>query len=430
MKKETLIDQAYAFAYPMLLMEMTKRVMTNTDRVIGFRAPVNTLCHSEALANASNHEVVSPNVDTLYSQAFLDLSRGPLIFKKPAANRYCTVAFLDAWTNCPYILGTGAIDGNAPGSYMIAGPGDTVTKAPPGMTLLKMPTNTVWLLIRTVLYSPDDLDNVRDIQKAFNLSVIDPLQKIKGRVNLADTFVPVDRVNRMDISEYFNTFNQLLESNPPYPEDSAFLEQIRPLGIGAGLTFDLSDFTDEEAAAICDTNTRVIKDLLSRSADYTHNVNNWSFFKDSMAAFGTDYSYRAYVALTGFGANPESMAVYPFGRADQNNDPLSGGHSYTLHFEKGSLPPCRQDGFWSITLYSKNNFLADNAINRYCINDRSGLVPNADGSYDIFIQKEPPSATANWLPATEGEFHLIMRIYLPAPQVLDGSWKPPYIFKK
>lgn len=430
MKKENLMDQVYTFAYPMLMMEMTKRVMTNTDKVIGFRAPVNTLCHSDSLANASNHEVVSPNVDTLYSQAFLDLSKGPLVFKKPAADRYCTTTFLDAWTNCPCVLGTGAMDGNEAGTYLIVGPGDPVTKIPSGMKLLKMPTNTVWLLIRTVLYSPDDLENVQALQRAFSLSVIDPVQKIKGKINLADVFVPVDRVNRMDITEYFNTFNKLLESNPPYAEDQAFMDEIRPLGIGPGLTFDLSAFTAEEAAVIRETGPRVIKALMSRSADYTHEVNNWSFFKENMAHFGTDYDYRAYVALTGFGANPESVAIYPFGTADQNNDPLDSVNSYILHFEKDGLPPCKEDGFWSITLYGKNNFLADNVMNRYCINDRSALKLNSDGSCDILIQKDAPADTAGWLPAPSGEFHLIMRIYLPAPQVLDGSWKPPYIVKK
>lgn len=130
------------------------------------------------------------------------------------------------------------------------------------------------------------------------------------------------------------------------------------------------------------------------------------------------------VALVGLGANTVDVAIYPKTAVDETGAALTGEKTYTLHFE--TLPPTLEGGFWSVTAYGEDDFLIDNSIDRYCINDRSDFKLNADGTLDIILSKDAPEDTSNWLPVSDGEFHLFMRIYVPDMTALD-SWQPPVI---
>jgi hypothetical protein len=125
------------------------------------------------------------------------------------------------------------------------------------------------------------------------------------------------------------------------------------------------------------------------------------------------------------------VAIYPKAYEDSDGETLSGSNAYIIHFDKDALPPTQANGFWSITAYGSDNLLIDNALNRYCINDRSGFALNEDGSLDILVQSSPPEAAKqiNWLPVDGDDFHLFMRIYLPQKAVLDGHWSAPTIKK-
>jgi hypothetical protein len=152
---------------------------------------------------------------------------------------------------------------------------------------------------------------------------------------------------------------------------------------------------------------------------------------EPIAEFGEEYAYRAMVSIMGLGANPVYVAVYPRTNIDSDGDRLTGTNKYILHFEKDQLPPVTGNGFWSVTAYtSKDNFLIDNEIDRYCINDRSEVKFNQDGSLDIYVQAEKPLGNeSNWLPVTEEDFHLFLRVYLPDESVVTGQWKAPLILK-
>ena len=149
-------------------------------------------------------------------------------------------------------------------------------------------------------------------------------------------------------------------------------------------------------------------------------------------AYGTNYLQRAYVASVGLGANLPQDAIYPVSELDADQQHLVGENKYVMHFEKGRLPPAK--AFWSLTLYDPNYFFVDSTFNRYSINSRDALKLNSDGSVDIHIQHEDPGpdGRANWLPAPDGRFILMMRLYWPKetpPSILDGTWMIPPVKK-
>ena len=169
---------------------------------------------------------------------------------------------------------------------------------------------------------------------------------------------------------------------------------------------------------------------LARAASYLVQSGGWLYFGKPIAEFGTAYFYRAVIALVGFGANPVSIAVYPKTDLDARGGRLHGANRYVLHFDQGGLPPVKEFGFWSVTAYdSATNLLIDNPLDRYCINDRSEVTYNEDGSLDILIQQEAPEEDrrSNWLPVNGDLFHLVMRIYLPDDAVLENAWKTPTV---
>ncbi len=107
---------------------------------------------------------------------------------------------------------------------------------------------------------------------------------------------------------------------------------------------------------------------------------------------------------------------------------LSGEHNYIMHFPPDGLPP--NDAFWSLTMGDAKNRFVANPINRYSVSDRSGLVPNADGSVDIYIQNTAPTGhESNWLPAPAGKFILWLRVYMPGATILNGTYKVPPIVR-
>jgi hypothetical protein len=151
--------------------------------------------------------------------------------------------------------------------------------------------------------------------------------------------------------------------------------------------------------------------------------NGWSF-NPNVGSYGTDYLLRAAVARFGLGANSSADAIYADAAKDSANVPLVGTSSYLIHLAPGQAPPAR--GFWSLTVYDANGFLVHNPINRYDVGSQTGLVPNPDGSVDIFLQNTAPhTLQSNWLPTPAAPFTLTLRIYWPDQTALSGAWIPP-----
>ena len=417
-----LVSDAYIYAFPLVLTDATKTLSTNTDGSITGRAPINQINHAKKLADASFRTVVSPNVDTLYSQAWLDIGAEPVIYVLPEADRFCNVQLLDAWTNTAAVL-------DKAGAYAIALP-SWEGELPEGVTRVDVPTATVWTIARIVLSGNEDLPNVYAIQEHMRLLPLSAYLEggdytaPAGTYAKENDFVPVNKVLSMSPAEFFNTANALMQINPPAEADAKLLEKLAAINVGQGMTFDASIL----GADAIERWTQMLKGLRAtlsaESANYAQNLGQWIYYGRPIGDFGTAYIYRAMVALVGLGANTVDVAIYPKTHTDVTGAALTGEKTYTIHFE--TLPPTLEGGFWSVTAYNEENFLIDNPINRYCINDRSAYQLNEDGSLDLVLSKEAPEDTSNWLPVSDGEFHLFMRIYLPDMTALE-TWEAPVI---
>ena len=417
------VSEAYIYAFPLVLTNATKTMSTNTDGSVTGRAPVNQINHAKKLADASFRTVVTPNVDTLYSQAWLDIGAEPMVYVLPETDRFCNVQLLDAWTNTAAVL-------DQAGAYAIALASWT-GELPENVTRVDVPTETVWSITRVVLSGNEDLPNVYAIQDQMRLL---PLSAYlaggdyaapAGTYAKENDFVPVNKVLSMPPAEFFNTANALMQANPPAEADAALLEKLAAIHVGPGMTFDASILGADAAERWTQMLKGMRAALSAESTKYAQNLGQWIYFGRPIGDFGTAYTYRAMVALVGLGANTVDVAIYhPKTHTDAAGAALTGEKTYTIHFE--TLPPTLEGGFWSVTAYNEENFLIDNPIDRYCVNDRSAYRLNEDGTLDITLSKEAPEDPSNWLPVSDGEFHLFMRIYLPNMNALD-AWQPPVI---
>ena len=428
-----MIRQAYIFSFPLMLMDTTKTVSTNTVEPTNGKAPVNQWMHAKTLAGAKFRQVVTPNVDTLYSQVFFDLSKEPLVLHKPAVDRYLMYQVMDAWSDTAAVLGTGG-DGQEERTYLFTGPNYS-GEIPENMVQVKIPTSIGWLLGRTVCYGPDDLKNIYEIQDqmaAKPLSLyLSGADMSKGVYDAANDGVPIRKVFALGPKVYFNRFNQLLIDNPVYPEDQEVLESFAALGIGPGLTFDASILGENAADQWKAMLSSLLDELTASAGHFMLHNGSFRFWGDPISRFGTEYDYRCLVAIAGFGANPVDVAVYMRGAYDNKGNALTAEKKYLLHFDANGLPPVKEKGFWSVTAYGDDDFLIDNELNRYAVSDRSSFTLNPDGSLDIYLQAEAPDEKQeNWLPVGKEGFHLFMRIYQPTNDVLNGTWKAPSIIEK
>ena len=426
-----LAEEAYVFGYPLVLMDVTREVMTAMSRPSARGAPANQFAHMRAFPDPSFTDVVSPNADTLYSSAWLDVAREPVVLSLPdMGDRYYMVPMLDGWTDVFAAPGT-RTTGSGAGNYAITWPGWQGT-LPAGMRMVTTPTAMVWLIGRIRASGPGDYPAVRTLQDRFRLTplsawgtpYIPPSDApVAANVNLWDP--PVDQVGRMDAMTFFSRLNTLLVTNPPSAADAPLMERIARIGVAPGMGEDHARLDQLIAGAVRDGMEAAREQIAGAVRALGDTVVNGWVIPLGLGRYGTRYLKRAAVAAFGLGANLPEDAVYPNAGADSDGRPLSGQRRYQIHFAPGELPPV--NGFWSLTMYNERQFFVENPINRYAIGDRDELWLNADGSLDLYIQHDSPGGEreANWLPAPEGAFNLIMRLYWPKPAILEGRWAPP-----
>ena len=417
-----LVGEAYTYALPLVIMDATKTSSTNTETPVTGRAPVNQLIHAQKLADAQSKLVVTPNVDTVYTQAWLDLSAEPMVYVMPKADRFFNVQVLDAWTNTTAVL-------EKAGTYAFT-PSGWKGDLPNGVIRVEVPTSMVWLIARVVLSGQEDLPNVYDIQQNMQLMPLSAYEKggeytaPKGTYTIENDFVPVEKVLSMSPKEFFDTANTLMLANPPAAADADVLKKFATINVGPGMAFDTSILTEDVAASWKEMLQRLRENLVADAEKYSVKLGQWKYFDAPIGDFGTEYNYRALVALAGLGANTVNVAIYPKTNIDDTGAVLTGEKKYVMHFD--TLPPTLKGGFWSVTAYGSDDFLIENPIDRYCVNDRSDFKCNEDGSLDITLSKEQPEDTSNWLPVSDGEFHLYMRIYTPDMTAFK-NWNPPVV---
>lgn len=427
---------AYVYGYPLVTMEMTRRVMTNVASVEGPRAPMGQLMRMREYPNADFRDVTAPNADTLYTNGFIDVKDEPWVLSLPDANdRYYLFPMLDGYTNVFEVPGK-RTTGTGPQTYAITGPGWKGT-LPPGVTEYKSPTSLVWLLGRIYCTgTPEDYAAVHKMQDAISLVPLSSYGKAytppAGTVDPSvDMKTPVrDQVNNLGAEDYFTLMATLMKDNPPTAADQPMVDRMAKLGIVAGEKFDINKFGTDVADALKSVPKEGFDMIMARFKELD-TVNGWRFTTKT-GLYGTDYLQRALITAIGLGANRPQDAVYPTSEADAAGAPYDGANSYTLHFDKDQLPPV--NGFWSLTMYDEAYFFVANPLNRYTLSQRDALVTNPDGSLDLYLQHDNPGPQreANWLPAPAGKFNLMMRLYWPKetpPSIIDGTWKPPVVTK-
>lgn len=423
---------AYVFGYPLVTMEITRRVMTNTAEPKGTHAPMGHLVRMRVYPDASFKDVTAPNADTLYSPAWLDLAKEPYTLSLPdMEDRYFLMPMLSGWTDVFEVPGK-RTTGTKAQTYAITGPNWKGT-LPEGVKQLKSPTSMVWLLGRTYCSgTPDDYKACHAIMDKYQLMPLSaygkPYTPPAGKVDPSiDMKTAVrDQVHKMSAAEYFTLFAKLMKDNPPAAADAPMVAQMASIGLVPGKDFDVSKLP---AATAKEIPGAAQKKIMGHFKNAGADINGWTFTTEA-GVYGTNYLQRALITAIGLGANRPQDAVYPTSEVDSEGKPYSGANRYIMHFPKGQSPPA--DGFWSITMYNGDYFFVDNPLNKYTVSLRNDLKYNADGSLDIYIQNESPGKDkeANWLPAPKEKFVLMMRLYWPRekdPSIIDGTWKPPAV---
>jgi hypothetical protein len=404
----------------------------NTD-FPGFVGGFNQFRHYSRSATPADTDIVTPNNDTPYSWAWLDLRAEPIVVSLPpvAAPRYYVNQWFDLYTHNFAYTGVRAT-GREAGTYLFAAPNWTGT-VPEGITqVFRAETDFVGTLTRTQLYGPDDIPALQSVQAGYTLT---PLSAFNGTAAPAPAPAvdwPVWDSGKAQGIGFITYFNALLPFMPAVQSEADMFAQFARIGIGAGLPFD-QDTQDtlspeiraamEEgiAAAAADLQARALRQTSSRG------------FFGTREELGPDYvAFRNYGALLGIYGNSEAEAFYASQQTDDAGVVLDGSRHWVLRFEPGQLPPVTQ--FWSITMYGlPERFLVDNPISRYSIGDRTeGLTLGVDGSLEIYIQHESPGPgkEANWLPAPEGPFFFVGRFYGPEAAILDGAWSLPRLVER
>jgi len=428
---------AYVYGYSLVTMEMTRRVMTNVASPEGTRAPMGHLVRMREYPTAAFRDITAPNADTLYTTGWMDVSKEPWVLSIPDANdRYFLMPLLDGWTNVFQVPGK-RTTGTKAQTYAITGPGWKGT-LPQGVTEYKSPTAIVWLLGRIYCTgTPEDYKAVHAMQDNVHIQPLStfgkPYTAPAGKVDPSiDMKKPVrEQVNALSAEQFFSLLAQLMKDNPAAAADAPMVAKLARIGVVAGQPFSASAWGPDATKAMQQVPKLGFEKIMAHFKTAGKHQDGWVFTTDT-GIYGTDYIQRALITAIGLGANRPQDAVYPTSEMDAAGKPYDGKSKYVMHFEKGQMPPV--NAFWSLTMYDASFFFTPNALNRYTVSSRSKFKENADGSVDVYLQHENPGGDkeANWLPAPEGRFIPMLRLYWPKetpPSIIDGTWKIPAVKK-
>ena len=416
----------YIYAAPLLMMAAT------------FGTTRNILVHKQTTGTSANRLVARPGVDTINTRVFLDLSSSPLVFQTPPSRtkrypegRFVSYELIDAYTNCVALFGTGFMNGDEGGTYLICGPSCRV-ETPKGMIRIDLPTNMAWLLCRSLMLRDEDLEEICSLQRQMSLY---PLEKDAYVERVFPPFpAPPDEPLKMffnlDPAAYFDLYNRLSLENLPYVYDAPVLKRLKSYGIGPGLDFRMEQFPKPLRTEIQDRLVEAAQQKCMERLKQAVMRNGWSYSEKNIAHFGTDYTYRALVAIVGIMANPVEVAMYLTAQVDQDGERLNGAHKYRIRFPAGATPPVQSLGFWSLTAYAEDQYLVANPYDRFRISCANAFQYNSDGSLDLIVQAQAPEDAGlfdNFLPCGEGIFDLCLRLYLPQQEAIDLLWSPPQV---
>lgn len=402
-----------------------------------YKADWNMLVNNARVYTPEDRAIQTPNSDTPYSYVGADLRAEPLVITVPEVEkgRYYSLQFIDQYTfNFAYV-GSRAT-GNDAGSYLLAGPDWKGTKPAGIKDVIRCETEFAFILYRTQLFSPGDIENVKRIQAGYRVQSLSkylgsPPPPAAPAVDFPKPLAPEQQKSSL---EFFKVLDFVLRFCPEHPSERKLRADFATLGLGTGKPFDPAALKPE-----------VQKVIAEGMADA------WAAFKEhketqvdtgkasSADSFGTreflkgDYLARMSGAALGIYGNSKAEAIYTVYFVDSGKNPLDGSHAYTVRFAPGQLPPV--NSFWSLTMYElPASLLTANPIHRYLIN--SPMLPDlkkdADGGITLYLQHESPGPDreSNWLPAPKGPFFVVLRLYWPKAGALEGEWKAPALERK
>jgi len=416
----------YAYGFPLVLMDVTRGVMTAASRSGEYSAPINQFHRLREFVDPDFKNVVRISRNSLWSTAFLDLDQEPIVFSQPdTKGRYLVAQVMNMWTDNFASFGSRST-GDEPGNFLIVGPRWNGTPPPDIKETRRCSTRYAWILVQIAAAGPQDFPEVHALQDELRLTPLSawgepysPPDDVPVDPTVDTTATPFDQVRLMDGPTFFNHLATALDDNPPYPADAPMLKRLEKLGVEPGKDFDASRVDPATAKGMSRAAKKVWTTL--ESGPYSmKTVNGW-LLPLNLGRYGTDYNTRAFIAFVGLGALSSEDAVYPSAFVDGEGGPLDGANEYVLRFEKDKLLPSHS-GVWSISAY-RENFYVHNPIERYGITSGMPLRYNEDGSLDVYIQARSPGPEkeANWLPCPPGgPFNLSIRVYQPRSELLDG----------
>lgn len=427
--------EAYIYGFPMVdgyrIMYAYFVDSGNPD----FKAPWNQLKNIPRVYTPEDAAVQTPNSDTPYSMVGLDLRAEPLVLSVPKIEqeRYFSIQLIDLYTHNFAYIGSRAT-GNDGGHFLIAGP-SWKDETPGGVTsVFRAETELALAVYRTQLFSPDDLDNVKQVQSGYN---VQPLSAFLGQPPPSapppmDFPRPLTPEEEKTSPEVFNFLSFLLQFSPPHPSEVELRERFTRIGIAPGRKNDVDGLAPEAREAL----EQGIKDAWQDFAGMKKQVDAGEVTSGQL--FGTreylqnNYLYRMAAAKLGIYGNSKAEAMYPMYGTDAEGQPLDGSNRYALHFAPGGLPPV--NAFWSLTMYGMpQSLLVANPLDRYLINSPMlpQLAKDPDGGLTLTIQSDSPGPAleSNWLPAPSGPFMMAMRLYWPKDEALSGQWSAPPVHR-
>jgi len=433
---EKIAEEAYIYAFPMLMGYRFAFASFLMPGLPSYRGPANAFHGKAATLDHTFKDVVTPNADTPYSMALLDLRAEPVVLQAPAvSDRYYVWQFVDLFGTNPHFIGSRAT-GSGAGTYLAVGPGWHGEDGDEFDGVLPFDTDLVFIIGRTQLLGLEDVPALTKVMESYK---IQPLSAYHGQEGPGAQPVqwPVWNDEASRDERFIGYLNFLLSfCQPIHPSETDLMARFAKIGIGSDLPFDADALSDEMRDALHAGIAAAQQTMTAKVRNFGQKANGWG----SSDVFGTrvwyagDYLLRAAAAMAGWGGNDVIEAIYPTAREDADGEPFDGAYRYQITF---STPPPAK-AFWSITMYDTSydgtaGYLVENPINRYLINSTTpGLVYGEDGSLTITIQREQPqdaAEQANWLPAPEGPFYLTMRIYWPEQAALDGTWTPPSVVR-
>jgi hypothetical protein len=431
---QAIAAEAYIYGFPIVDNYRVMSAYFIDHKSPEYKGPANRIYNTARVFTPADTAVQTPNSDTPYSFAWLDLRAEPVVLTLPPIekDRYYSVQLVDLYTFNLAYLGT-RTTGNGGGKFLIAGP-DWSGAAPPGIDkVIRAETQFVFALYRTQLFNAADLGNVEKIQAGYGLEMLSAFAKTASPepapdIEFLKALTPPEERESLD---FFNILNFVLQYCPVDPSETELRAQFQQIGIKPGRPLIEEMLSPDMSVALKAGMAEGQKKIDAARAASTTSADLFG----SRAEMKNNFLNRAVGAQAGIYGNSVAEALYAGYETDSSGAPLDAATGrYTLHFEKGKLPPAK--AFWSLTMYDlPQQLLVANPLDRYLINSPMlpGLNTDADGGLTLYLQKDSPGADkeANWLPAPDGRFFAVLRLYLPEPQAISGEWKqPPLLLAK